>query len=513
MKKRRYVRNTQAAQPAQTAKPRKKFNSAALRKSRAVQAEDVYKFAQYEPPPGVLPKEKSESIMAMDSTPYDYLNQQAIFACQYVQYHFPGYQLLAMWSQFPEYRKMSETIAKEMTRKWITLTSSGDVDKTDRIKELTKAMEDYCVQDKFRQCAEMDGFFGRGQLYIDLKTAGGTSAMDKVGENNTALILDPKKITKGSLVGFNPVEPVWTYPGAYNSVNPLAADYYKPTMWYVMASEVHATRLLMFRSREVPDMLKAAYNFGGLSLSQLAKPYVDNWIRTRKSVGDMVHSYSLCGIKTDMATVLNAPDGTDCDAFFERAELFNNLRDSRSLMLLQSGEPNTGGEEFFQFNTPLSTLDKLQAQAQEQVSAIPGIPLVKFWGITPSGLNASTDGEIRMFYDSILAAQQHIFAPNLRIVMDVIMLSLWGEIDEHISFKFEPLWAPNDVEKSQIRKTNSEADNIDINSGVISSMEARKRKAADPDSGYNSIDVDDTSELKDEDAETGLDEPKAKDDE
>ncbi|WP_163505183.1 anti-CBASS protein Acb1 family protein, partial [Escherichia coli] len=73
---------------------------------------------------------------------------------------------------------------------------------------------------------------------------------------------------------------------------PLAADYYKPQSWYVMGKEVHASRFLSFVSRPVPDVLKAAYNFGGLSLSQIAEPYVDNWIRTRDSVGDMVHSYS-----------------------------------------------------------------------------------------------------------------------------------------------------------------------------------------------------------------------------
>lgn len=483
--KKRYQKKSNAVAP--TVVTPKKINQRALAKSRVVQSEDYYQFAQYEPPPGVIPAEQKSTLMAMDSTPYQYLNESAMFACQYVQYHFPGYPVLAMWSQFPEYRKMSETIAKEMTRKWIRITCTADEDKTGRVQELEQALEDFCVKKRFEKCAELDGFFGRGQLYINLTTSG-------ADENKKPLIRDPRKIGKGALVGFNVIEPVWTYPGAYNANDPIATDYYKPTKWYVMSQCIDASRLLMFISREVPDLLKSAYNFGGLSLSQLAKPYVDNWLRTRKSVGDMVHSYSLSGIKTDMATVLA---GNDADSVMDRAEFFNNLRDNRGLMLLNAGEPNSGGEEFFQFNTPLSGLDKLQAQAQEQMASVSSIPLVKLLGITPSGLNATSDGEIRVFYDYIHSMQESIFTDNLKVVIEIIMLHLWGEIDKHISFEFEPLWSMDEIDKAQVRKSDAETDATLIGAGAISPMESRQRVASDPDSGYNSIEVDEDSEMID----------------
>ena len=482
-KKRNIKTNT--AVSADAKKPAKRISNTAKRRINAKPAEEFYQFAAYEPPAGVLPKGQEKAIMAMDSTPYDYINQSSMFACQYVQYHFPGYPVLAMWAQFPEYRKMSETIAKEMTRKWIIITCTGDEDKTDRIQELERALKDFDVKEKFTNCAQLDGFFGRGQLFINLTNS-------NPAENEKPLIRDPRKISKGSLVGFNVVEPVWTYPGAYNANNPLAVDYYKPSKWFVMSQAVHSSRLLMFISREVPDLLKAAYNFGGLSLSQLAKPYVDNWLRTRKSVGDMVHSYSLTGVKTDMATVLQ---GGDADALIDRAEMFNNLRDNRGLMMINAGEPNAGGEEFFQFNTPLSGLDKLQAQAQEQMASVSSIPLVKLLGITPSGLNASSDGEIRVFYDYIHSMQEHMFTKNLKIVFELIMLHLWGEIDDDISFKFESLWAMDEKEKAQIRKTDADTDAVLIGAGVISPMESRQRVAADPDSGYSSIGLKTTAIL------------------
>ena len=44
--------------------------------------------------------------------------------------------------------------------------------------------------------------------------------------------------------------------------------------------------------------------------------------------------------------------------------------------------------------------------------SVSGQPLVKFTGITPNGLNASSDGEIRVFYDDIHAEQEAVFRDN-----------------------------------------------------------------------------------------------------
>jgi len=484
MRKKRY--QSKSVPQAVIAKDSKRgrISHITMTKSNAIEASEIPQFQRYEPPKGVIPEDQKESVLAMDRSPYDYMNQ-GVFNQHYVEYRFPGYPVLSNWAQLPEYRKMSETIAKEMTRKWIKITSRGDGGNKERVNQLIKAVERYKLQDKFRTCAEYDGFFGRGQLFVDLKAASGNDIDASGGELATPLILDSKKIPKGSLKGFNPVEPVWTYPGEYNANNPLRDDFYRPAKWFVMGLTVHSSRLLPFVSREVPDLLKASYNFGGMSLSQLARPYVENWIRTRDSIGDLIHSFSINGIKTDMSAVLGGVEGADAQ-FFDRAELFNNLRDNRGLMLLDKD-----GEEFFQFNTPLSSLDKLQAQAQEQQSSVCSIPLVKLFGITPSGLNASSDGEIKVFYDFIRSMQEHLFTDNLIKCLKIIQLSEFGDIDEDISFEFETLHEPDAIEAATIRKTNAETDSILINDcRSISPEESRARVASDPESGYNGIDVD-----------------------
>lgn len=55
-------------------------------------------------------------------------------------------------------------------------------------------------------------------------------------------------------------------------------------------------------SHDVLDILKPTYNFGGLSLAQMTKPYVDNWLRTRQSVSDQINAFSVVALSTNMVS-------------------------------------------------------------------------------------------------------------------------------------------------------------------------------------------------------------------
>jgi len=434
-------------------------------KSRA----EIFKPAQ--PAPGVLPTGAS---IAMD----DALSNAVTWAAQgdySTGVGFLGFSFLSELAQRPEYRRITEIIAKEMTRKWVKLKSASNDDKTDRIKALTDAMDRFRLQDVFRRAAEHDGFFGRGHVYID---TGATPDTLK-----TPLFLDPKVIGKGALKGFRNVEAVWVYPNLYDSRHPLSEDYYRPVSWWVMGQEIHTSRLLRFVGREVPDLLKSAYSFGGLSLSQMAMPYVENWIRTRQSVSDLLHSFTVWKLATNMDAVLQGSDGGM--SLTDRAALFNDLRDNRGLMLTDKDS-----EELSNISAPLSSLDHLQAQAQEQMASVSGIPLVKLLGITPTGLNASSDGEIRAFYDWVAAQQEHLFRAHLKTCLEAIQLSEFGEIDPEITFEFEPLWQLDEAAQVAVEKTRADTHAVYLDGGVVGPDEVRKALAMDEASPYQGLDLD-----------------------
>lgn len=383
---------------------------------------------------------------------------------------FPGYAALGQLSQISEYRAPVETVAKEMTRRWIKFTTLGDGDKTSQIEQIEQRFKELNIRDTFRRLSEIDGFFGRAQLYISIK---GNS------DDRTPLIVDAATIPKGSLLGFQTVEPIWTSPCNYNSSDPTRNDFYKPESWYVLSKQVHASRLLTFISRPVSDILKPSYNFGGVSLSQLMMPYVQQWFSTRDHVNDLLRNFSTCVLKTNMAAVLS---GESDQELLARAQLFTQTRDNKGLMILDKD-----AEEFENVTTPLSGLHELQAQAQEHMCAPSHMPLVKLTGITPSGLNASSDGEIQVWYDHLHSEQEVCYRPHLTTVMHIVELDLFGAIDPQIGFEFVPMDEPSAAELAAERKSDAEAGAAYIDRGVISPDEERERLAGNPSSGYTNL--------------------------
>jgi hypothetical protein len=115
------------------------------------------------------------------------------------------------------------------------------------------------------------------------------------------------------------------------------------------------------------------------------------------------------------------------------------------------------------------------------------IPLVKLTGITPSGLNASSEGEIQVWYDWIRSYQISFYSKHLKHVLDVLQLHLFGSIDEAIGFEWRPLASPTVKEMAEIRKANAETDATYIDKGVVAPEEVRERVSSDPESGYNNL--------------------------
>lgn len=508
-------------------------------------------------PKNAIPRDKSQQ-MAMDSntewaasawTSGELLNTIATEGIA-----FPGYTYLSELAQRPEYRTISETIADDATRKFIKIEVAGSEDeepdpeeridggepgpedkqlmekllggndeerfdavkqiterdnrklaerpgalrdpeetedrikaagKLDKVKALKDEMERLKFRDVFYTLCRDDGLFGRSHMYLKIE---GDEARDEI---NTSIgdgrnEVSRAKVGKGGLQAIRTVEPVWSYPLQYNATNPLREDWYHPQQWYVLGQQVHESRLVPVVGRPVPDILKPAYAFGGVSLSQLAMPYVDIWLQTRQSVANLIHSFSVMVLMTDLQTILQPGNAAGLIA---RAALFNALRDNQGIMMI-----NKSTEDFKNVSAALSGLHELQAQAQEHVASIARIPLVKYTGLQPAGLNASDEGGIRVYYDTITAYQNRVIRRPATIAFNFMQLSLFGEVDPELTIEFEPLWEMSYKEKGEQQKNDAERHEKYVNMGAISAEEVRQVIVDDPELPYTGLNPEDVPE-------------------
>jgi phage-related protein (TIGR01555 family) len=184
--------------------------------------------------------------------------------------------------------------------------------------------------------------------------------------------------------------------------------------------------------------------------------------------------------------------GSPWDTIYSRMDEFNAMRDNRGAMVIDKET-----EDVKNVSTPLSTLDALQAQAQEQLCSVSRTPTVKLLRIQPTGLNASSDGEIRVYYDDISAMQEHIGSPILKTMLECIQLHIWGKVDPDISFTWKPLWQLDEAAEAVVRKTDADTAAVYIEAGVIDPSEERTRLASAKNGPWAGIDPDDLPEPPD----------------
>ena len=382
---------------------------------------------------------------------------------------FLGYQALVNLRQNGLISAAVDLRAKEMTRKWGELTRKGEDDsQQDKINEITEEMEKFKIRDLFKKASQLNGYLGGCLLFID------------TGEDNLAnpLILDQMTFRQGSLRGFKIIEPFLVTPSDYNSVNPMAPDYFKPNLWFIQGIPVHASRLIYFAENDLPTLLKPAYNFFGLSMSQKILDSVVHYTQNRESAGRLLQKYALTVLKTNMEDVLTG--GFD-QALRNRIKYFVQNRSNDGCAAIDKEN-----EDLVIQTTSLAGVVDIVRQSMEYVAAMCNEPVTKMWGLSPNGFSTG-EAELQNHYDNIESLQKEQFGEPMKRVLRVIQQNKYGEIDDSIIFNFVPLSDKNEKEIAETNKIQAETDNVLITAGVVSPEEARKRLIDDGNSGYNSL--------------------------
>jgi hypothetical protein len=206
---------------------------------------------------------------------------------------------------------------------------------------------------------------------------------------------------------------------------------------------------------------------------------VEQWISARDSVARIIRNFRANVLMTNMASTLADDPG---QGLSDRVKLFNALSDNDGMMVLDKDT-----EEYTQVNTALTGLDELQAQAQEHMCAPSHIPLVKLTGVTPSGLNASGEEEMQVWYDYVKAQQENDFGEHIETCSHAIQCHLFGQIYPDIIHEFVDLTELDGEALARVRKSDGENATAYITMGVISPEEERERLASEPTSGYDNL--------------------------
>lgn len=123
-------------------------------------------------------------------------------------------------------------------------------------------------------------------------------------------------------------------------------------------------------------------------------------------------------------------------------------------------------KEYIQSITPLSGLDKLIAQLQENVAVSARLPSVKLLGLTPSGFNATGDFDLASYYDEIMSLQNSIIKPVIEQILNLLIKEAgWDDIAAN--YEFHILEKSSDLDKAQVKNLEMDFVTKAIGAGIL----------------------------------------------
>lgn len=402
---------------------------------------------------------------------------------------FLGYGMLQQISQNGMVRACVQTIADDLTRKWIKIDSAEE-DALKIVERLdTLQSSKYTLQKTFHDAIALVGYTGGAFIFVD------TGAEDEDLMLPLRFNAESAELVNNKHMRFVVVDPVNVTPCEYNCTNPLKSDYMKPRSWWVLGQKVHHSRLIPLVEQEPPTLLKPSYNFLGIPRAQILWDYVIHWNDCRIKTADLLRKISLLVVKTNTDEIFSIANGVKI--FDLKMAALQRYRDNNSVYVCDKDR-----EDVLNVQTSIAGATDIVRQSLEMIAAINRTPAVKLLGISPSGFNATGESDLKNYYDHV-RSQQELYRDAIMRCLKAIQLANFGKIYPGITFEFNELASDNAASVAMTASTKANTWGALLGANVISPDEARQAVKNDPDIGLNFLEGDapeaDPSEYGDED--------------
>ena len=276
---------------------------------------------------------------------------------------------------------------------------------------------------------------------------------------------NPKMIEPGSYKGFAVVDPIWlTYDWDEESMSdPISPFFQVPTWINTHNRRIHRSWIIRVLNSEVPDVLKPAYYYAGLSLTQMI--YERIWCADKIANEAPLLAMTKRLLITDGNIEQMIGDPRHTNIFFKA---INYFRDNFSVFVKKPSHNVT------QLDTNLGELSALTSQQYQLCAAISQIPVTKLFKNVPTGLQSTGEYEWDDYAQTLNTIQNNDYTPLLRKHFDLYCASFYPDRND---IRLDIEWNPIDVpkEKEQVQMSSQYAQFVAnlYAQGVVTVSEAR----------------------------------------
>lgn len=257
---------------------------------------------------------------------------------------------------------------------------------------------------------------------------------------------------------------------------------------------VHHSRVLPFYGRELPYIERVANNWWGAS--ELEHVYEELTKRNAASanIAQLIFQANLRILKMqDFGQLLTATSPQ------QQRELYQVLSAQAQLMNSMGVQVMDSTDSFESLQYTFSGVADVYELFMMDIAGASEIPATKLFGRAPQGMNATSESDLRNYYDSIQQKQEAVLRPVLNKLVPVLCMSAWGAVPDDLDFTFGSIRNPSDQELASILQQKSAAIKDAYASNIISQRTALReyRKLGDETGVFATITDEDIEKADD----------------
>lgn len=403
-------------------------------------------------------------------------------------------EAIQMWRSDDLIARIVEMLPREAMRRGIELKVAAEKGKGKEVAEKVLAeCERLNVNEKVKLAGQWERAYGGSAIFPIID--GATGELEEPLERTTSIVrikalhlLEPRELRPASwYTDIN--HPKFRQPETYR-LWPLAGASGTST-----ASEViHETRLIVFPGIRVSNQLQAGQRPGwGDSVLSRCRQVVADFGLAWGSAATLLHDFARGVIKLkDLASMMQDTNG--------EAQLAKRLRAMDMAASTLRALTIDAEDDYTRTSTPISGMDGMLIQLAQRLAAAADMPVTFLMGMSPAGMNATGDADIRSWYDRVEALRAY-YRDNVERLLRLIMFQtdgpLGGKEPDAWSMEWPALWQPSEKEEADRRNVVMQTDKGYFEMGAITAEQiARARWGGDTYSADLHIDWDELDKQK-----------------
>ena len=216
-------------------------------------------------------------------------------------------------------------------------------------------------------------------------------------------------------------------------------------------ARIHPSRLTVFVGNDLPDRDITASAFGwGDSVLVSVMQAVKQAESASANINSLIYEANVDVVSIEgLSEILKLPGGEDK----VRSLLQMNLDAKSNLRALVLDAKNTYQRKAVSFGSLPDLMDRFDQHA----AGAADIPMTRFMGMSPGGMNSTGESDLRNYYDRVSAGQTLEMSPAMMRLDEALIRSATGARKPAIHYEWNPLWQLGEKDKADIFKAKSDA--------------------------------------------------------